>query len=381
MRKVTKVRTKFDHEEIKKRLFRFYNRLENHLSSLKTTHRLVRCTNTDEICRHTKGGRYCVDKIALQMESWGGVMQEFEGSFDKSSYSYCGVDWVLLEKDIKIYVGQSYGHFDEGFELPEALQQEIDIEKNHLEEAALFALAQDKLAVYQRENEQPKVMGKWRMDPYPRRVYNPLTEYIISDSIPPAEAKLVKEQLFSSLCEGFQGPALECDDMTQMEQWMRRFKDKGGKQIADEDTVDRILVEYTLDHMVSMVQHRLYNEDGVVSHDPVDLGPQLKEALVWGIDSYTRRIIELVLEDTCAGNYPPAAVGAEHSPAVLAAQQFIEKALLPCMNIQAPHEAHDMEFSLKEITKVIFVVYKEVICTFNTLYVRTEQSYTQCRAS
>lgn len=132
---------------------------------------------------------------------------------------------------------------------------------------------------------------------------------------------------------------------------MCRFRDKGGNTFANEDTVARLVVESTVDHMVNTVQHRAYNEEGVVQRDPIDLGPQLKEVLVWGMDCYTRRMIELIVNDTC-GHLYPAAPGSECSGAVLAAQYFIEKILLPCMNTQAPDEAHDMSVTLEAIEKV-----------------------------
>ena len=122
---------------------------------------------------------------------------------------------------------------------------------------------------------------------------------------------------------------------------------------ANEDTVARLVVESTVDHMVNTVQHRAYNEEGVVQRDPIDLGPQLKEVLVWGMDCYTRRLIELIIDDTCGRHqYPTAAPGSDCSGAVLAAQYFVEKILLPCMNTQAPDEAHDMSVSLAAIAKV-----------------------------
>lgn len=351
MKKATKVHTFVDHEENKKRLIRFYNRLENHLASLKTTHQLVRCTTIDEITKRTKEGVYCIEKNALNCINapLDGIDRMFEGTFDNSSYKYCAIDWATLSNDIRIYIGQCYGQFDDSYELPEILQLEVNRERDHLEESALFALAQDRLVAYQAENELPRVHGKWRKDPYPPRSYRPLDDYKITDSISADEAVAVRRQLSSSLSPGFKGPALECDDVAQMEAWMRRFKDKGGKRFADDDTINRLLVEYTLDNMVSTVQHRAYNDDGVVTKDPIDLGPQLKEALVWGIDCYTRRLIELALEDTCAMDFPHKPLEKDNSPVLIAAQQFIEQTLLPCMNTQTPENAHDMDFALMEI--------------------------------
>lgn len=148
MRKATRVHTKCDHQENIKRLIRFYDRLDNHMSSLKTTHQLYRCTSWDDITTRTKASAYCVNKDAL-LSAEHGLDAALIGNIDSKNYRYCGVDWETLTNDIRIFVGQSYGQFDDGFQLPEELQDEIDLEKEHLEESALYALAQDRLVAYQ----------------------------------------------------------------------------------------------------------------------------------------------------------------------------------------------------------------------------------------
>ena len=127
---------------------------------------------------------------------------------------------------------------------------------------------------------------------------------------------------------------------------------------ADEETVTKLLVEATLSNMVGIVQQRAYNYLGVVSADPVDLGSSLKEALVWGIDSYTRRMIELLIEDICPDDsietlYFCDSEDKDASKAVRAAQFFIEKCLLPNMNCRAPEEAYDMSGALLSIAQVV----------------------------
>ena len=60
-------------------------------------------------------------------------------------------------------------------------------------------------------------MAKWKTEPYPGRVYSAIKEYVVTESIPPHEATQVQQQLKSSLKNGYRGPALDCDDMDQME--------------------------------------------------------------------------------------------------------------------------------------------------------------------
>ena len=53
-----------------------------------------------------------------------------------------------------------------------------------------------------------------------------------------------------------------------------------------------------LDILTSQVQDRVNNETGVLSQPPVGLySGKLREAQVWGIDCYTRRMLEIAVED------------------------------------------------------------------------------------
>lgn len=156
---------------------------------------------------------------------------------------------------------------------------------------------------------------------------------------------------------------------------MQRFRDKDESVLLSDDELRRILVENCVDNLVVSVQHRLYNDDGVVAKDPIDLGPQLKEVLVWGMDCYTRRTIELVICDAFSNdegadilpesNDDSSSFGCgSNCKTLLAAQDFIEKVLLPCMNMQEPANAHNMDHALDAIIKVF--LFSHCLCMWSS---------------
>ena len=212
----------------------------------------------------------------------------------------------------------------------------------------------------QSRNGEPVISGTWRKRPYPIRQYEPLTDYVITESIKEEEATNILSQLDTTL-NGFLGPAYNYDDNMLTEEWMVSFRD--GKSTnkkdntsdsfsspsisnqASDDEVIRTQIVGLLEVMVGQVQDRVCNSLGVLDVPPVGLGGRLKEAPVWGIDCYTRRMIELAILDNVA-----------HSDGVVtsgvAVTRFIEKRLLPTVNAQDPDRAHNITYSLRSVLEV-----------------------------
>jgi hypothetical protein len=134
---------------------------------------------------------------------------------------------------------------------------------------------------------------------------------------------------------------------------MRRFEEDNGNPknkitYSDED-ITRMIVLNTLDLLGELVEQQVCNSNGVLIPDPVGLGPQLKEVPVWGIDSNTRRLLELLIRDVCR-RYPALVV--KGSTIEKTTDEFIERVLLPSINAQEPSYAHDMTYALDSITDV-----------------------------
>jgi hypothetical protein len=72
------------------------------------------------------------------------------------------------------------------------------------------------------------------------------------------------------------------------------------------------------------------------------LNEDIKEVPVWGIDCFTRRMVEMAIEDRVPS--------AQRSSLIIAA--FIEKKLLPAINAQRSESAHNMTFALQFILEV-----------------------------
>jgi hypothetical protein len=177
---------------------------------------------------------------------------------------------------------------------------------------------------------------KWHKEPYPPRKYEVLTEYTVASRISDEETVLIKNQLDTTL-EGFVGQAYNYDDHKITEDWMVGFKE--GSMEASEDDIVNTQIASLLELMTAKVQDRVCNETGVLIKDPLGLGPYVKEAPVWGIDCYTRKMVELAIEDRA----PPGTYNE------LLISKFIERRLLPSINAQLPENAHNMTFSLEYI--------------------------------
>ena len=121
---------------------------------------------------------------------------------------------------------------------------------------------------------------------------------------------------------------------------MVTFKDGASTAPTDTDVI-RTQVESLMEILTMQVQDRVCNETDVLKKEPLGLGTYLKESLVWGIDSYTRRMIELVIEE----NIDRTII--EYNEKNI--QKFIERRLLPTINAQTPEQAHNITFSLQTI--------------------------------
>lgn len=179
--------------------------------------------------------------------------------------------------------------------------------------------------------------GKWRKEPFSRRVYEPLQSYVVTNSIQNEEGSQLLEQLKTPL-NGYLGQAYNYDDHDLTEEWMQNFQDKGSSKPSDDDVI-RTQIVGLMDIVIAQVQDRICNREDVLSKAPLLLGKDLKEAPVWGVDCYTRRMIELSIED-----HLPAS-----SWTTFSVIKFIEKTLLPAINAQPSDKAHNMTESLHYI--------------------------------
>jgi hypothetical protein len=140
---------------------------------------------------------------------------------------------------------------------------------------------------------------------------------------------------------GYVGLAYNYDDQDLTEEWMLTFKCSGTKS-ASEHEVIRTQVEILMEVMLGHVQDRVCTSSEILARPPLAIGVHIKEAPVWGIDSYTRKMIELAVEDRTSTK-------TRSSKSV---RHFIEKILLPAINRQPINTAHNMVAVLQAIKEV-----------------------------
>ncbi len=59
--------------------------------------------------------------------------------------------------------------------------------------------------------------SRWRKSAYPPREYQPIVDYVITNSITEPNVATVLQQMQEALPDGFYGPALNCDDVEHTE--------------------------------------------------------------------------------------------------------------------------------------------------------------------
>jgi hypothetical protein len=99
--------------------------------------------------------------------------------------------------------------------------------------------------------------------------------------------------------------------------------------------------------MMVQVQDRVCTERGVLQRTAATVGRDIMEAPVWGIDCYTRRMIELVISD---------ALQLEDQNQSNLVGEFIERKILPAINAQSPEKAHNLKYALQHLSEVSYTV-------------------------
>ena len=105
--------------------------------------------------------------------------------------------------------------------------------------------------------------------------------------------------------------------------------------------IHRLLTALSLPQ--ASVQDRVCTDRKVLQKEPLQLNKDIQEVPVWGLDSYTRRMIEIALEDRVGP--------ARRTEASL--RRFIEKKLLPAINAQSPDHAHNINYAIDAILEVL----------------------------
>eukprot|EP01041_Mallomonas_annulata_P010270 gene10270-21427_t len=288
------------------------------------------------------------------------------------------IDWNMLENDILNCLASSTGMDISEQTIPTVIRKELQFEKDrqydeehsrrksHIKKqvnvSKSIIFPPQSITFYfmtnnshnQKLDDYPTFKGKWRKEPYPIREYTLIPTYTVTTTIPKDEAITIKEQLLTPL-DGFLGQAYNYNDNALTEEWMTSFVTEDDKIQPSNEEVIRTQIEIIVEIMINKVQDRVCTESGYLQQPMLQLGSEVIEQPVWGIDVCTRRTVEIAIEDRLPELYDSNLC-----------RQFIEGKLLPAINSQKPLQAHDMRYSLDYIiqnpkTSEIFKKYAEII--------------------
>jgi len=187
------------------------------------------------------------------------------------------------------------------------------------------------------------VPGKWKTSPFGLRQYDPIKEYVATKNISEEEGQKMLEQLKTPL-QGYLGLAYNYDDHSLAEEWMVVFQDRQTER-ATADEVIRIQTEGLMEIMIQNVQDRVLTEAQILEKAPLQLGKDIIEIPVWGIDCYTRRMVEISIEDRVP----------KYERDFSTVNDFIEHCLLPAINAQPSDRAFNMYYATISILEVSII--------------------------
>jgi hypothetical protein len=140
------------------------------------------------------------------------------------------------------------------------------------------------------------VQSEWRRLPFAARKYEKISGYVPGlGGFSEADC----DQYLGTHLEGFLGQPYNYDDQELSEQWMRTLaKDESLKRVRA--TMHKEMVEAQVGSVVygltRVIQDRYSNQIGTLHKPEKQVGREVEERPVWGIDAYTRRMIEMALD-------------------------------------------------------------------------------------
>ena len=262
------------------------------------------------------------------------------------------VNWDAFDECIMKLLSENHPS-GEAFVLPSSVVDELGAERYFQSQEEVKHGAKEKMRLLQERNGQPLMPGKWRKEPYPKRIYEELEDYCMTPFIDEEEENRIQNQLETSL-SGFVGQAYNYDDHGLTEEWMVSFTD--ASNAPSDDEIIRVQCSTLLDILTVQVQDRVCNESKILQKEPIGLySGKLKESQVWGIDCYTRKMIEIAIEDrlgkmksTGSSQLDCTDVGIYTEKQI---HTWLERILLPSINAQSEQDAHSMILVTQDILK------------------------------
>lgn len=220
-------------------------------------------------------------------------------------------------------------------------------------------------------NNNNNINNRWRKEAFPPRQYDPITEYVPTNSVSLEEGNDLIKLLQTNL-DGYLGPAYNYDDRRLTEEWMLSFRDNLSIQPTESEII-KLQIESLMDIMLSKIQDQVCNDMKVLSTPPIGLGSRLVERPVWGIDSHTNKMIQLILEDYFSGKRKFSDIqlnidndtnhnhNNNHNFTIEEYKIFLERTLLPTINFIPTSQAYSMKCVLEAIIDVSYCELLEIL--------------------
>ena len=232
----------------------------------------------------------------------GSVAKGSKGGSNGSSSTFRipkRINWARYTNDIESMMRVVLR--DESFALPEDLF-ETDMRQEMVENNKIYTT--EALFRLDSRNQQPILQRAWTKTVPPLREYETLNKYVVSSNVNGEDGEHVIRQLQTQLPDGFIHQPYDYDDMDLTEQWMLSFKmdgskgrESGSENVITRKDVENCVISSHLDLMIVKVIDRVFNGQTRLTDPPLASTGGTLERQVFGMDSYTRKMVELAIED------------------------------------------------------------------------------------
>ncbi len=214
----------------------------------------------------------------------------------------------------------------------QTLRQRQDEERLHMGKLSRYARRLER-------NNLPAMQGEWRRKPYALRDYTPIEQYVPVEGLTKEEGEAVLDQLDTEL-EGLLSYTYSYEEKTNDSDRCRQQASLRQAGVAEGEVVEAE-VQAVLEDLVERVAWVNCPQHPSVRDRALQIGNHLEEIPVWGMDSYSRRNVEMALEDM------PVAPGTRP----LSNQErsmWIERTLAPAINRQGAN-GYDIKLALEDL--------------------------------
>jgi hypothetical protein len=214
-------------------------------------------------------------------------------------------DWATYRSDVQAMCQPvldreppstaSGSFYREAQRLLEFAKSAMDVVGQRQENERILLGKQARYARRMKRNQLAAMQGEWRQQPFELRDYEPLREYVPAEGLTEEQGEGVIGELETEL-EGLLSYTYSYEEKTHTADRERHWTELVASGVTEEEVIEAEVAAVMEDLTERVAWHNCPQEPAV-REGALQPGHHVEEIPVWGMDSYTRRNVELALED------------------------------------------------------------------------------------